>query len=782
MAGSGIGAPLTLEEAQALAEKLRANVPGAMRELKQWLVWRFEPGDKKPRKMPYYVSGARRTGEQGSDRDRAALATFEAALSVLERAKCSGLGFAFLPGDGLIGIDIDGQVDEQGVASSRAQAIVEACGSYTEFSPSGRGVHVIVAGTSETFKSNDIGLEVFCGRQFFTVTGEPFPGGKPGVATITDAVLRRLKLTVETAKGARSSSPAPSPPPQSIERAELEAALLAISPDLGYDDWIQIGMALQAELGEGGYQLWDYWSSKSAKYAGERDTRSHWKSFGGKAGITAKTIFKFARDAGWKKPRGSRKPSTPHEPLAPAEKPINGSETIDTSTGEIVSAAQAWQRGLRRNEDGKIRNTPANVDLILRHDPGWLDVLAYDEFSYRITKRREPPFPGGRAGPWEETDATKAAVWFERTWGMPVKSKTIDEVARSVAWDARFNVVREWMESIENAWDGVERLPTFLADAFGAEQNDYTAHAGTGMLVTAVARIFKPGCKVDTMVVLEGGQGIGKSTAIIELFSPAWYVDIIEPPSHKDFYIVLQGNWVVEIGEMQSFTRAEISQVKQAITRRDDKFRAPYDKASSEHPRQSIFVGSTNADSYLQDPTGARRFLPIKCAHANVEYCRSMREQLFAEAIHLYRAGFRWWALPDELARYEQDKRYVEDSWVEPINTWLEGQCKPNAYPDPIDVCTVRMRERVRELVGEQGERQRSYDKIVAECTTTDLMRYALYIDMGKHTRQDQMRVGAIMRRLGWDKADTMRVPGTAKNYMRPWMRPPDDPSPQVVT
>lgn len=737
--------PLTKEEARAAAARLRESVPAGMRTRNQWLLWKFEPGEKKPKKMPYYLSGKRRTGEQGGDKDRASLTSFEAVTTALESGRCSGVGFAFLPGDGLIGIDIDGAIDvDTGEISERAQAIIEACGAYTEYSPSRRGVHIIVEGVSETFKSNDIGLEVFCGRQFFTVTGERYPGGAPDVAPISDKVLKRLRTTVATAKGHKAAKP-PINTPVTDKRAELESALAYVGADCDYNTWIDIGVTLYAELGESaGLAVWEWWSAKGSKYQGSADLASHWRSF---AGMTASAgVYKLARAAGWRPARRS-KPDVPNESLTPAvEKTAGG--------GEPPGEGRPWHRALRRNEDGAIRNTPANVDLILRNDDRWKGLLAYDEFGYRIFKLRKPPFEGGREGPWEETDSTKAAIWLERVWGLPAKSKIVDEIARSIAWDARYNSVRSWLDGLKGTWDKVPRLATFMTRAFGAEQNAYTEHVGTGLLVTAVARIYKPGCKVDTMVVLEGGQGIGKSTAIIELFSAAWYVDIIDPPSHKDFYITLQGGWCVEIGEMQSFTRSEINQVKQAITRRDDKFRAPYDKAASDHPRQSIFVGTTNADTYLMDPTGGRRFLPVKCTIADVKYIREMREQLFAEAIELFASHFRWWDFPLEHAQREQDQRYVEDSWNEPIVSWLTGFGADGQFPDDL----------------ERGDWGVASDKRpVLSATTTEIMRYALHIEISKHTRQDQMRVGQIMRRLGWEKAPQIWNKGRP---VRPWWSP----------
>jgi primase-polymerase (primpol)-like protein len=140
------------------------NIAPTLKARPQWLVWRFEekPGDKKPRKVPYYASGSRRMGQQGSDADREKLVDFITCLDAAERRKMDGIGFAFLPGDGLIGIDIDGAIDlETGEMSQRAQGIIKACASYTELSPSGKGVHIVVEGETKSFKSNDIGLEVF---------------------------------------------------------------------------------------------------------------------------------------------------------------------------------------------------------------------------------------------------------------------------------------------------------------------------------------------------------------------------------------------------------------------------------------------------------------------------------------------------------------------------------------------------------------------------------------------------------------------------------------------
>ena len=251
-----------------------------------------------------------------------------------------------------------------------------------------------------------------------------------------------------------------------------------------------------------------------------------------------------------------------------------------------------------------------------------------------------------------------------------------------------------------------------FAHGVGIDENEYTMHIGQSLLVSSVARVFTPGCKVDEMVVLEGGQGLGKSTCIAEVFGFDWYLETSEPPTTKDFYVTMQGHTVVEIGEMQSFSKADINQVKMAITRRDDKYRAPYERHGESHPRQCVFIGTTNADTYLSDPTGARRFLPVLVHKADVEYIRQWRKELWAEALHLYTTDFQWWDYPQEIAREEQDARYVEDPWEEIIINYLEGQAPQAHYPD-----------------GLWGP--------INEVTTMALLKNALQMDIAKMNKPD---------------------------------------------
>lgn len=186
-------------------------VPQALKDIPHWLVWRFVQKDptKKPAKMPFYSNGrvrgktkdAAAQVEQGSAEDLELLVSFDMAMTAMSRGRFDGVGFAFLPGDGLIGIDIDGAINLQtGEISERARQIVAACDSFTELSPSGKGLHIYVRGQTETFKSDDIGVEVFCGSQFFTVTGEHYAGTPETVNAITPEALDMLRTMVREAK------------------------------------------------------------------------------------------------------------------------------------------------------------------------------------------------------------------------------------------------------------------------------------------------------------------------------------------------------------------------------------------------------------------------------------------------------------------------------------------------------------------------------------------------------------------------------------------------------
>lgn len=452
--------------------------------------------------------------------------------------------------------------------------------------------------------------------------------------------------------------------------------------------------------------------------------------------------------------------SYPTESLAAGgEIPTEGRKPGDGVEAESDEVPDDLLGRLRFTDKGAIKPELSNAYEIFKHHPAWKGMLAFNEFTREVDKLRSPPFPNGEAGAWRDADAGHALVWLQQKMNMGMGHvPTADKAAMTVADEHRYHPVRDFLEQLPE-WDGQSRLADLMPRVFGSERSDYTAHIGIAMLVSAVARIFDPGCKVDEMIILEGGQGLGKSTCVRELFGARWYVELSEAPDNKDFFLTIQGAWAVEIGELQSFSKANITMVKMAITRRDDKFRPPYAVRPISHPRQCIFVGTTNANEYLIDSTGARRFLPVTCRKADVRYIAQWRLQLWAEAVRRYRDGFRWWEVPKGEAEAEQDQRYLEDPWEERIGDYLDGQAPANAYPDWRN----------------GGARAETINKV----TTRELMENALRLDVGRQGPQEQRRVGNIMRHLGWAKQKLQRVPGTDRR-IRPYLRPGADPDTRI--
>jgi len=402
--------------------------------------------------------------------------------------------------------------------------------------------------------------------------------------------------------------------------------------------------------------------------------------------------------------------------------------------------AEDWRVGLTRNRDGNVEGTLHNLMLIMLNDQRLAGLWWLNESSNQIELTRDPPWQGGVRTEFVDADSYELAAWLQNpdTYWMKCSDEAVLKAVIAVARRFRRHPIREYLTGLK--WDGTPRLETMLVDLFGAPDNAYSRRAALCFAVGAVARILwvdpkqpSVGAQVDFMLVLEGEQGKRKSSALRALFGSQWFVETSESPTGKDFYQVIQGCWGVEIGEMDSFGKADVTAVKTAISRRVDKFRAPYERTPRAYRRECVFAGTTNEHEYLRDPTGGRRFLPVRTdGEVDLEGIMSLRDQLWAEAVQLFDQGFKWWELPEE-ASEEQEARYIGDSWEGRIQTWLAGRMPGDkAYPaQRLDM---------------------GWGTPVPWTTTDELLQYAIGADASKHGRQEQMRVAAVMKRLRWEQ------------------------------
>jgi predicted P-loop ATPase len=338
-------------------------------------------------------------------------------------------------------------------------------------------------------------------------------------------------------------------------------------------------------------------------------------------------------------------------------------------------------------------------------------------------------------GPLTDVDVGLAQERLQHH-GLPRISKDImHQAVDIVAHESRFHPVRDYLESL--VWDGVPRIQggmwegesiaPFAEEYLGAEPSDYVREIGKMFLISMVARIYEPGCKADHMTVLEGDQGIFKSTAC-RVLGGDWYSDALpDVTAGKDVSQHLRGKWLIEVSEMHATNRAEAALLKAFITRDTERYRPSYGRREVIEPRQCVFIGTTNRAAYLRDETGGRRFWPIKCGRIEIDALARDRDQIFAEAVYLYRNGAAWWPDKDferDHIAPQQAARYEADAWEESIADFLIGK---------------------------------------SEVTVSQVARDALHIETPRIGRMEQNRIMAALEQLHWER-------GQRHGSKRPWV------------
>jgi predicted P-loop ATPase len=343
---------------------------------------------------------------------------------------------------------------------------------------------------------------------------------------------------------------------------------------------------------------------------------------------------------------------------AQVKKQIASERIIQAS--EDFQNEKEWQTALDINNKGELKNTLTNMIIILRHD-NKLKGIFYNEFRGGIDVEGKAPWKRLKAG-WNKTDEVSLAGYFDEKYKLYSPGR-LKEAVLKVSVERSKHPVKEFLNNLPE-WDGIKRIDNLLIKYLGAEDNEYTRLVMRKTLVAAVARVMEPGIKFDTVLVLNGPQGVGKSTFFAKL-GGKFFSDSLSISDMRDKTAAekLQGYWIIEVGELAGIRKVDEETLKSFLSRQDDKYRASYGYTVEDHPRQCIIVGTTNQETgFLRDITGGRRFWPVKTPGSTGEKPWDIKgeevKQIWAEATHLYNKGESL-ILPDSVIK-EAEKAQID--------------------------------------------------------------------------------------------------------------------------
>ncbi len=408
-------------------------------------------------------------------------------------------------------------------------------------------------------------------------------------------------------------------------------------------------------------------------------------------------------------------PGLSPEYAAKQRKPVALPEAPAEEATPVVEDDGEWMQRLAQTKDGKLRATFANVCAVLRHDARYR-TLAQNAMT------RAPELDGQRV-----TDARLARIReeIEIEYAFTPSADQVASAVLLVGTERERHPVREYLRSL--TWDGVERLDHVASTILGAEPTPINQVMLRSWFVSAVARAIEPGCKVDTSLVLVGGQGAGKSS-FFRVLGGQWFSDSGVDIESKDAMLQINSAWIYELGELDHVTsRAHAGRIKAFITSQRDSFRPPYGRVIETVPRHNVIVGSTNETQFLQDSTGDRRFWVVRVGQIDLDALHRDRDQLWAEALAAHQRREGWWLeQAAETARTEATEEHrVADVWEDAVAAWI---------------ATLPAHES-------------------RDITTQRVLQAACRVELERCDHRASARVGAILRRLGWTQR-VVRVDG----------------------
>lgn len=444
-------------------------------------------------------------------------------------------------------------------------------------------------------------------------------------------------------------------------------------------------------------------------------------------------------------------------------KAIFAEERIAQAAAEFSD--EDWQNGLELDKSGRVKNTLHNLTIILENDPN-LKGVVFNQLLDGMDIKGEVPWKHPSKF-WRDADDAQLISYVDAHYGT-FSARNYDIAVTKVADDRAYHPIREFIESLPE-WDKVPRVDTLLVDYLGASDTAYVRAVTRKTLCAAISRVLRPGCKFDSMLVLNGPQGVGKSTLIAKL-AGEWFSDSLNLGDTKDKTAAekLQGYWILEIGELAGLKKAEVETLRSFLSRQNDIYRAAFGKRATPHLRQCVFFGTTNAESgYLRDTTGNRRFWPVKTPGSGKKQSWNLTHeeilQIWAEALVYVRQGEKLYlsAEMDALAKDEQREAMESDEREGLVREYLDTLL-PERWAE------MDLFERRNYLSGsdfgglqEKGTVQRtsvSNMEIWCECFGKERANLR---------RTDSNELTGILARLGWKRADNkVRIPLYGPQYV----------------
>lgn len=385
---------------------------------------------------------------------------------------------------------------------------------------------------------------------------------------------------------------------------------------------------------------------------------------------------------------------------------------------------QSWKGRLDTGRQGPKKNI-TNLMLCLRNIRTLGPQLAFNDLTGNVEWR-------GRE--LKDSDYVDIRLMLEAD-GFEPNSKDVPAAVIRTSEDRTYNPVADYLNGL--SWDGVARLERWLCEIFGAEDTEINRAFGRLFMIGAAARALQPGCKMDTMLIIKGEQGIKKDQACEALFGEDFITSSITKLTGDQTAQALQGVWAANLGELEALN-SSILMVKNFLSLRRDRFRPTYGKHFIWRPRRMVFIGSTNEETFLRDPTGARRFWPFDAQRVDLDLLKSRRDQLWAEAVHEFNRGEPWWIEKgsdlDRLAQDVQRASYKDDAWAGRIDDFLYS-----------DVTKART------------------------CVTLDEIYSALYLTTERLDDKVESRIVGHLKHKGWWKHRCLRH---GKNVN--WWFPPE--------